>query len=221
MIDFDLIQGILPAVGVAAWHTVILVLISATGGLLLGFALNMLRIFGGRKARVMLLLYTSVLRFTPFLAQLFIVYFGLPGLGITLSPLSAAAVTLAVYSSAYFTEIFRSCWDTIPKGQLEAAATLGISRFKAFRCIEMPQTLVMSVPLLANQIILVLKESALASIITYPELTMTTGRIVAEQFAYFEPYLLLSACYWSMTLLIGTASRRLGAALTAKPRSPQ
>ena len=221
MIDFDLIQSILPAFGVAAWHTVVLVLIAAVGGLLLGFGLNMLRIFGGRKVRAILLLYTSVLRFTPFLALLFIVYFGLPGLGITLSPLQAAAITLAVYSSAYFAEIFRSCWDTIPKGQLEAAATLGISRFKAFRVIEMPQALAMSVPLLANQIILVLKESALASIITYPELTMATGRIVAEKFAYFEPYLLLSACYWLMTLLIGAAGRRLGAAFPENPRSPR
>jgi polar amino acid transport system permease protein len=221
MIDFELIRNMLPAFGVAAWHTVVLVSIAATGGLLLGFAINMLRIFGGKTARAMVRVYSSVLRFTPFLAQLFIIYFGLPALGLTLSPLQAAAIMLAVYSSAYFAEIFRSCWDTIPHGQREAAATLGISRLKAFRAIEMPQALAMSVPLLANQVILTLKESALASIITYPELTMTTGRIVAEQFTYFEPYLLLSVCYWLMTLLIGAAGRRLGSYFPAPTRSPR
>jgi len=126
-----------------------------------------------------------------------------------MSPFQAAALTLALYSAAYYAEIFRGCWDAVPKGQIEAAEASGISRFSTFRSIEMPQALVMSVPLLANQTILVLKESALASIITYPELTLTTGRIVAERFVYVEPYLLLACTYWLMTLAIGAAGRRL------------
>lgn len=221
MIDFQLIADILPAFGEAALRTLILVLVAASGGLVLGFGLNMLRIFGGPKVRALVLTYTSALRFTPFLAQLFVVYYGLPSLGLTLSPFQAAGITLAAYSSAYFAEIFRGCWNTVPKGQIEAAAVMGISRFKTFRSIEMPQALAMSVPLLANQIILVLKESALASIITYPELTMTTGRIVAEQFAYIEPYLLLAASYWIMTLFIGAAGRRLSTVFPANTRSPR
>ena len=221
MIDFDLITQILPAFGDAALRTLLLVAVAGSGGLVLGFGLNMLRVFGGAWVRTLVLGYTSALRFTPFLAQLFIVYYGLPSLGIALSPFQAAALTLTAYSSAYFAEIFRGCWETIPKGQLEAAAVMGISRLQAFRAIEMPQALALSVPLLANQTILVLKESALASIITYPELTMTTGRIVAEQFAYVEPYLLLAASYWLMTLLIGVAGRQLASRFPATPRSPR
>lgn len=221
MIDFDLVVQILPTFGEAAFRTVALVLVAGSGGLVLGFGLNMLRIFGGTKTRAFVLGYTSALRFTPFLAQLFIVYYGLPSLGLTLTPFLSGALTLAAYSSAYFAEIFRGCWDTIPKGQLEAAAVMGISRLKTFRAIEMPQALAMSVPLLANQTILVLKESALASIITYPELTMTTGRIVAEQFSYVEPYLLLAASYWLMTLLIGAAGRKLAALFPTTSRSPR
>ena len=221
MIDVQLILSLLPDFSVAAVHTLQLVLTASAGGLALGFLINLLRVFGCRPVRAMLMAYTQGLRFTPFLAQLFVVYYGLPVFGVTLSPLQAAVLTLSAYSSAYFAEIFRSCWDTIPKGQLEAAATLGISRLQAFRAIEMPQALKLSVPLLTNQVILVLKESALASIITYPELTMTAGKVVAEQFTYVEPYLLLSAVYWLLTLLIGAAGRRWAVTLNRPSRSPQ
>jgi len=208
MIDFELIASLLPSFGQAALRTMALVAV-ASSGLVLGFGINALRVLGGPAMGAGVMVWISVWRFTPFLAQLFVVYFGLPAVGLSLSPFQAAALTLALYSAAYYAEIFRGCWDTVPRGQIEAAEASVISRFSTFRSIEMPQALVMSVPLLANQTILVLKESALASIITYPELTLTTGRIVAERFVYVEPYLLLACTYWLMTLAIGAAGRQL------------
>ena len=209
MIDFELITSLLPTFGQAALRSLALMVVATCGGLVLGFGLNAMRVLGGPAVRCGVMVWTSVWRFTPFLTQLFIVYFGLPTVGVSMSPFQAAALTLALYSACYFAEIFRGCWDTVPKGQLEAAVSAGIGRWQVFRAIEMPQALVISVPLLVNQTILVLKESALASVITYPELTMATGRVVAERFAYVEPYLLLAGTYWLMTLAIGAAGRQL------------
>jgi polar amino acid transport system permease protein len=202
MIDFALVQTLLPDFGKAALRTLGLVAIAAFGGLAIGFIVNALRVFGGNRLRRVLQAYTAVWRGTPFLAQLFIVYFGLPSAGLSLSPFDAAALTLALYSGAYFAEIFRGCWDAVPAGQRHAAAALGLTRAQTFVSIEMPQALRLSVPLVTHQTVLVLKESALASVITYAELTMTTGRIVAEQFVYLEPYLMLAATYWVLTLAI-------------------
>lgn len=207
MIDFALVQTLLPDFGQAALRTLGLVAVAALGGLSIGFGVHALRWFGGAALRRVLQIYTAVWRGTPFLAQLFVVYFGLPSAGLSLSPFDAAALTLALYSGAYFAEIFRGCWDAVPAGQRQAAAALGLTRVQAFVSVEMPQALRLSVPLVTHQTVLVLKESALASVITYAELTMTTGRIVAEQFVYLEPYLLLAATYWVLTLAIQALGR--------------
>ncbi len=207
MIDLALIQTLLPDFGRAALRTLSLVAVAALGGVSIGFVVNMLRVFGGAGVRRAVQVYTAVWRGTPFLAQLFIVYFGLPSAGVSLDPFHAAAITLAFYSGAYFAEIFRGCWEALPAGQRLAAAALGLTRAQVFVHVEMPQALRLSVPLVTQQTVLVLKESALASVITYAELTMTTGRIVAEQFVYLEPYLLLALTYWVLTLAIQSLGR--------------
>ncbi|MEZ0601641.1 amino acid ABC transporter permease [Paraburkholderia sp. IW21] len=153
--------------------------------------------------------YVWVLRGTPFLVQLFIVYYGAPSIGITPSALQAAIGALALYASAYFAEIFRSAWSGIPLGHAEAALSLGISRTALFLKIEAPQALRFSIPLLVNQSIIVLKESALASMVTVPELTMTAGRVVAETFSFVEPYSLLALAYWAMAYAISSVGRRI------------
>lgn len=140
--------------------------------------------------------YVWLIRGTPYLAQLSVIYFGLPALGLMIGAVQAAMLSLALYSAAYFGEIFRSAWLSIGRGQLEAALTLNISAWRCFWHIQAPQALRFSLPLLGNQVILTLKESAAASIITVPELTMVTGRLVACSFNYIVPYALLIACYW-------------------------
>jgi polar amino acid transport system permease protein len=209
MMDTGLLAGLLPDFGRSLMRTLLLVVSALAGGLAIGFTVNAIRVLCPHRSRWFYTAYTSVWRGTPFLVQLFIVYFGLPALGITFSPFMAAALTLALYCGAYCAEIFRGCWNTIPHGQIEAALIMGISRRDCFLRIELPQAARMSLPLLANQSILTLKESALASIITYPELTMTAGRIVSEQFIYIEPYLLLAVTYWLLATLMQAASRFL------------
>ncbi|WP_455816126.1 amino acid ABC transporter permease [Pseudomonas cerasi] len=150
-----------------------------------------------------------LIRGTPYLAQLAVVYFGLPSIGITLTAIEATVISLAVYSSAYFSEIFRSAWKSIAQGQLEAAQVHHISAWRSFWHIQAPQALRFSLPLLGNQFILTIKESAVASIITVPELTMTTGQIVANTYTYIVPYTLLILSYWLLAQGISSGIRLL------------
>ncbi|MBF7686790.1 amino acid ABC transporter permease [Acinetobacter rathckeae] len=140
--------------------------------------------------------YIWLIRGTPYLAQLAIIYFGLPSVGIMLSAVEATVISLAIYSAAYFGEIFRVAWKSVSVGQIEAAQVHHISAWKIFWHVKTPQALHFSLPLLGNQIILTIKESAVASVITVPELTMITGQIVANTYTYIIPYTLLIMSYW-------------------------
>jgi len=192
----------LPDFGRALLVTLYVSCIAALLGAALGFALNALRL------SVPLLLwpyrlYIWLIRGTPYLAQLFVFYFGLPVIGITLSAVQATILSLALYSAAYFAELFRAGWNGIPKGQLEAARAHGIPARQIFWHIQAPQALAFCIPLLGNQVILTIKESAVASIITVPELTMTTGQIVSSTYSYVVPYALLVLGYWLLTQSVG------------------
>ncbi|PRG77685.1 amino acid ABC transporter permease [Burkholderia multivorans] len=190
-----LIPRFIEAMGVTLEVSVLAALI----GVLAGFALNALRLALGRPFAPVYGAFVWLVRGTPYLSQLVIVYFGLPAIGITLSAVQATILSLAFYSSTYFAELFRAAWASVPRGQLEAAAAFGVSRRDAFRSIELPQALAFAAPLIANQTILVIKESAVASIITVPELTMTASQIVASSYTYIGPYALLIVCYWLLT----------------------
>ncbi|WP_277183647.1 amino acid ABC transporter permease [Caballeronia sp. BR00000012568055] len=190
-----LIPRFIEAMGVTLEVSVL----AAIVGMIAGFALNAIRLALGRPFALVYGAFVWLVRGTPYLSQLVIVYFRLPVIGLTLSAIEATILSLALYSSAYFAELFRAAWGSVPRGQLEAAAAFGVSRRAAFRAIELPQALAFAAPLIANQTILVIKESAVASIITVPELTMTASDIVASSYTYIGPYALLIACYWLLT----------------------
>lgn len=209
--SLDLILEILPAFARAAWITLWLSVLAIVFGAIGGFMLNaLLQIYP--RCGVAYRGFVWLIRGTPFLAQLFILYFGLPQIGITLDALHATVIGLSLYGMAYFAEIFRATWQSVPRGQIEAGRAFGLSRLRILRHIEMPQAGRLAIPMLTNQAILILKESSVASIITVPELTMTAGTIVAETFSYAEPYVLLGLIYWLMALSLswlGQATERL------------
>lgn len=182
-------------------------------GLLIGFAFNALRLALPGFVWVYRL-YVWLIRGTPFLAQLAVIYFGLPVVGLRLEAIEASILSLAVYSGAYFAELFRSAWSSVPDGQLEAARVHGISRSQVFWRIQAPQALAFALPLLGNQVILTIKESAVTSIITVPELTMTAGRIVSTTFSYVLPYALLVLSYWLLTSSVAVIASALGKRMT-------
>lgn len=192
------------ALGVTLW----LSLCAALGGMLLGFAINGLC---GRRGLMFRLwrVYVWAIRGTPFLAQLAVIYFGLPSVGIMLSATEATLLSLTLYSAAYFSEIFRTAWNSIPPGQREAALANTISTRRCFWHIQTPQAVRFALPLLGNQFILTIKESAIASIITVPELTMTTSQIVANTYSYILPYTLLIISYWLLAQGVSLSVRTL------------
>ncbi|MEC4722730.1 amino acid ABC transporter permease [Noviherbaspirillum sp. CPCC 100848] len=206
--DLQLIIDILPAFLSAAWTTVWISVLAIQLGALSGFALNVMQMLWPRVAPIYRS-YVWLIRGTPFLAQLFVLYFGLPQLGVTLDAVQATVIGLTLYGAAYFAEIFRAAWQSIPRGQIEAGKVFGMSRLHILRRIEVPQVCRLAIPMLTNQAILILKESSVASIITVPELTKTAGTIVADTFSYAEPYLLLGLIYWVLALSFGFAGHAL------------
>ena len=206
--NIDAFLTLAPRFSAALWVTLGISVAAASMGVVLGFVLNVLRMTFPALLKWPYRLYVWIVRGTPFLAQLVLVYFGLPILGFTMSAVQATIFSLAIYSAAYFAEIFRASWASVPIGHLEAARSMGIPRHLVFLKIEMPQAFVFGIPLLANQLILLIKESAVASIITVPELTMTASDIVASTYSYIGPYAMLVLCYWLLTQVVGLAARR-------------
>lgn len=175
-------------------------------GMAVGFAIAVLQLFAGRWIRAALRVYIETLRTTPFLVQLFILYYGGPNFGVSMSALDAGIVSLALYGSAYFAEIFRSGFLSVPHGQIEAADCLGLSRISTIWRVQLPQMLVIITPALINMIIILSKETSVLSIITVPELTAVLTQIGSEQFIYVETTLVLCACY----LILVAVTQKLG-----------
>jgi len=175
-------------------------------GMAVGFVIAVLQLFTGRWVRAALRVYIEVLRTTPFLVQLFILYYGGPNFGVSLSAMDAGIVSLALYGSAYFAEIFRSGFLSVPNGQVEAADCLGLSRISTIWRVQLPQMLVIITPALINMIIILSKETSVLSIITVPELTAVLTQIGSEQFIYVETTLVLCVCY----LILVAITQKLG-----------
>jgi polar amino acid transport system permease protein len=153
--------------------------------------------------------YVETIRGLPILVILFLLYFGGPSVNLTLEAEPVGILGLGFYGAAYFAEIFRAGFLAIPPGQMEAARMVGMSKTSILLRIQLPQMLGLVVPPSVNQIIILVKESAVLSIITIAELTKNATQMANETFAVIEPYLFIAALYW---ILIETISR-LGIAI--------
>ncbi|HET7849004.1 MAG TPA: amino acid ABC transporter permease [Pseudolabrys sp.] len=198
-----------------------LTLLSWLGGsviaVVLGFALGCGLAAGNRALVVPIRGYVEFFRGTPLLVQLFVAYYGGPNIGITLDALTVGVVGLGLYGAAYFAEIFRAGFASIPPGQIDAARSFGIPQWERIRHIIMPQMLVLVVPPAVTLLIILLKDTAVLSIVTVPELTFQVTGMTVETFAFVEPFAILAATYWAMTELVSwfgsRAEVRLGAYL--------
>jgi len=167
----------------------------------LGLLIAVVQLYCGRQVTRLLRAYIEIIRGTPFLIQLFLLYYGGPSIGISLDPIAAGTLGLGVYGSAYFAEIFRGGFRSIPKGHLEAAVCLGMTRWQMIYRIKLPQMLVIIVPALVNMIIVLSKETAVLSVITVPELTGVLTGIGTASFAFIEILLVLCAGYLALVEL--------------------
>lgn len=197
------------------WTTVYLCSASLLLALGLGLAVGLMRVSRKAVVRWPARAYIEVVRGTPFLVQAFVAYYVLPSYGLRFSALGTGLVTLTAYAVAYVAEIVRGGIQAVPKGQMEAARSLGMPYLTAMRRIVLPQIWGVSLPPLTGQYITLIKESSLLSIITVPELTFAGQEIMGKTFSPVEGYVAISVLYWVFNSVLAEVSARLERRLTA------
>ena len=175
----------------------------------LGLLMAVVRVFAPRAFALPIVGFIEVIRGTPLLIQLFIIFYGLPSIGIKFSPLWAAVVGLGINYAAYEAENYRAGIQSIPRGQLDAALALGLSRLQTIRKIVLPQAVRLVIPPVTNDFIALLKDSSLVSVITMVELTKMYGQLAATNYDYIGIGLLTAAIYFVLGLPIARLSRVL------------
>jgi polar amino acid transport system permease protein len=181
------------------------------GGLLVGLALGILLAVLRYKCigKWFVVSYVSVIRGTPLLLQISLIYFALPiVLKVRLGVITAGVIALGLNSAAYMSEILRSGIESLPKGQFEAAKTLGIPPFYTWRDIILPQVLANIFPAITGEIIALLKETALISVIGGADIMRRSQMVAAESFIYFTPLCMAGVCYYALVLSIEVLARR-------------
>ncbi|WP_321782292.1 amino acid ABC transporter permease [Paraburkholderia sp. J94] len=185
MIEFTFAQ-ILEGLLLAARWTVLLSLVSFVAGGAVGLVLLVMRVSSSRVLRAIVRIYIEVFQGTPLLLQLFIVFFGLPLVGVDVSPWVAATLGLTFFTSAYLAEIWRGCVEAVPRGQWEASSSLAMNYFEQLRHVILPQAARIAVGPTVGFGVQAIKDTALVSIIGFAELTKA-GTIISN--ATFRPFL--------------------------------
>ncbi|TWI35777.1 amino acid ABC transporter permease [Paracoccus sulfuroxidans] len=183
-------------------------------GMALGLIIALIQRYSIAPVRWLVQVYVEIIRGTPFLVQLFLLYYGGPMVGIRLDPLPAGIVGLTIYGSPYFAEIFRSAFRAVPTGQIEAARAIGMSEPTIVQRILLPVGLVSALPALVNFSIILTKETVILSIITVPELLYQTQRMSTETFRYLEANLVLALFFWVFVEIISRIGRRFERRIT-------
>jgi polar amino acid transport system substrate-binding protein len=187
--------------------TVEISVVSMTLAILLGLMLAIVRVFGNRLAAWPAIAFIEVIRGTPLLIQLFIIFYGLPSLGIRLTPFWAAVIGLGLNYAAYEAENYRAGIQAVPRGQLDAALALGLTRAQTIRRIVLPQAVRLVIPPVTNDFIALLKDSSLVSVITMVELTKVYGQLASTYYDYIGLGILAALIYFLMGLPIARLSR--------------
>ena len=196
------IKEALPFLIKGAGMTIKITALAVLMGIALGTILGLLRVSKNKWLKNIAKSYIEFFRGTPLLIQLFILYYGLPNLGIKLSPYFAAVLGLGLNSGAYVGEIVRSGINSINKGQMEAARSLGMSYPQAMRYVILPQAIKRVVPPLGNEFIALLKDSSLVSVISVKDLTRQGRLVNSRTYQTFLIYISVAVIYFVMTFLL-------------------
>jgi polar amino acid transport system substrate-binding protein len=198
----------LPALLRAALITIVLSCLAMALAVGLGILVATGRVYGGAITRAILTTYVEIIRGTPVLLQLFVLYYGLSAV-IKLPAFIAAMVGLGLNYAAYESEIYRGAMEAVPRGQLESARTLGLTEFQVFRFIRGPQAFRLALAPMTNDFVALLKDSSLVSVITVVELTKQTQIFAANIGSWAIPGALCAALYLMMSLPLARVARRL------------
>jgi len=159
--------------------------------------------------------YVAVIRGTPLLVQLFILFFGLPQFGVLLPAFLCGVLGMGIYSGAYVSEIVRGAIQSVDRGQMEAARSIGLSSSQAMRSVILPQAVVRMIPPLGNEFIALIKNSALVSLLTIHDLMHEGQKIISVSYRSLEVYLAIAVVYFVLTGLTSLALRRIELRLRA------
>ncbi|HEX7936877.1 MAG TPA: amino acid ABC transporter permease [Paraburkholderia sp.] len=180
-------QSLWPLLYAGLVFTVPLTLASFAIGLALAFIVALVRLFGPKWAVAAVRFYVWLFRGSPLLVQLFVIFYGLPNVGIVLDPLTAAIIGFSLNVGAYNSEVIRGVIESIPKGQWEAAYSMGMTREQALRRAILPQAARVALPPLSNSFIALVKDTSLAAVLTVPEVFQAAQRIASVT---YEPLIL-------------------------------
>jgi polar amino acid transport system permease protein len=194
---WEFLEGALLTLQLSATATVLSLLLAIVGALL--------RANGPAWVKLLVTSYVEVIRNTPFLVQIYLIYFGLPALGLRLNPNDSALVAMVLNGTAYTIEIVRAGIENVGLGQFEAARALGLKRLDTFRFIVLPQALRVVLPPLESQFILLLLASSVVSAISAHELTSVAHHVSSTTYRSFEAYVTAAGIYLAMSLLFSAA----------------
>jgi cystine transport system permease protein len=188
-------------------YTLFFALSSMVLGLPLAGLIALVRVLRVPLLRQICAVYVSAMRGTPLLVQVFIVYYGLPSIGIEFSPVSAGILTLTLNVAAYMSETLRGAIDAVSRDQWLAGTSLGLTRQQTLRYVVAPQALRAAVPSLSNSLISLIKDTSLVSVIAVTELMLATKELISTTFQPFPLYLMAAVIYWLLSFLFEQLQR--------------
>ena len=200
--DFSWLVPYLPDLAAGIFVTLQLIFIGAVVGVSLGTLCAWTRALGPKWAKPIVATYVEVIRNTPFLIQLFFIFFGLPALGFKLTQFQAATLTMIINLGAYSCEIIRAGIQATPRGQFEAGASLAMSPVQTFLNVVLVPSLQRIWPALSSQIVIVMLGSSVVSQISVEELTFVASYIQSRNFRAFETYIVSAALYLALAILL-------------------
>lgn len=204
----DLLRDVAPVMLRGAGLTLLLAVSAMLGGLVLGLPTALLRVSPWAPLRWPAAVYVSAFRGTPLLVQLFVVYYGLPGIGIEFTPVTAGVLTLSLNAGAYLSESLRGAILSVAQGQWRAAYSLGLGWHQTLGHVVLPQALRVAVPSMSNTLISLIKDTSLVSVITMTELMLVTKELISVTFRPLPLYLAAAIIYWVLSLFFEWLQRR-------------
>ncbi|MFB2561637.1 amino acid ABC transporter permease [Rhizobium sp. IMFF44] len=200
--DFGWLAEYYPTLIKGVLVTVELTLIGAVLGIILGIACAWARALGPSWLKPFVAAYVELIRNTPFLIQLFFIFFGLPGIGVQMNEMTAANLAMIINLGAYSCEIIRAGIQATPRGQFEAGVSLAMTRFETFRHVVLVPSLQRIWPALSSQVVIVMLGSSVVSQIAAEDLTFAANFIQSRSFRAFEAYFVSTAIYLALAILL-------------------
>lgn len=208
--NFDWIAQYYPVIAKGILITLELTIVGGVLGIALGIACAFVKLYGAGPLRFVVSAYVELIRNTPFLVQLFFIFFGLPAMGVRLGELEAANIAMVINLGAYACEIVRAGIQATPKGQFEAGVSLAMTRLETFRHVILVPSLQRIWPALSSQVVIVMLGSAVVSQIAAEDLTYAANFIQSRTFRAFEAYFVTTVIYLCLAILLRQAMAFVG-----------